>query len=167
VTSKNAAREALKDRARKLASIVRGQHDVTDAQKIGLGLALRAKPTAIPRPSGAPGISIETVRASTVTIRLYDIETGGRRGKPPGAMGASLFIYVGQVPPETTADWRFYGNVGRMKVDVTFPGGLAPGDKVWLTATWFNGRKQAGPMANPISTNVLGGDLHLGLRLAA
>jgi hypothetical protein len=33
---------------------------------------------------------------------------------------------------------------------------------VWLTAFWFNGRKQSGPACAPVGTNLPGGSVALG-----
>src|SRR4051812_32929996 len=44
VASKNVSREALKAQARLLAKIIQGQASVTDAQKLDLGLNVRATP---------------------------------------------------------------------------------------------------------------------------
>src|SRR4051812_8301645 len=53
-SAKNAARLALKSDARLLASLITGTASVTDAQKIELGLTVRAAPSPIPPPSGRP-----------------------------------------------------------------------------------------------------------------
>src|SRR4051812_434654 len=54
VAAKNTARDNLKTSARLLAKRVEGTATVTNAQKIDLGLNVRATPTPIPAPSDAP-----------------------------------------------------------------------------------------------------------------
>src|SRR4051812_23694687 len=49
VLAKNTARTILKQRASQLSSIIKGQ-DVSDAQRAGLGLNVRAMPTRSPIP---------------------------------------------------------------------------------------------------------------------
>jgi hypothetical protein len=42
-------------------------------------------------------------------------------------------------------------------VDVLFPATVASGATVWLSAFWFNPRKQPGPACDPVSANLPGG----------
>src|SRR5436190_21193798 len=72
VAAKNTARAALKNSARLLAKRVEGTATVTDAQKLDLGLNVRATPTPIPPPAYAPGIAILATIANTVKLRLFD-----------------------------------------------------------------------------------------------
>ena len=57
------------------------------------------------------------------------------------------------LPPE---EWTFEGVASKTMIDITFPAGTAAGAKVWFTAFWFNSRKQNGPAASPVTTNVPG-----------
>ena len=161
VTTKNAARTALKSGATLLANKVYAGASVTDAQKVELGIPPRQTPAPIPAPSTAPVIEIISSTGCTVRIRLLSAEGGGR-GKPAGTIGAAVFSFVGATPPAEIAGWKFEGNTGRVnKIDVAFDSALAGGTKVWLTAFWFNGRKQSGPATAAISTNLPGGGVSL------
>ncbi len=42
-------------------------------------------------------------------------------------------------------------------MDVQIPASVTAGSKVWLTAFWFNARKQSSPAALPESTRVSDG----------
>ena len=68
--------------------------------------------------------------------------------------GATVLSYVGAEPPDALGSWKFEGNTGRTTGEVVFPDTVAPGAKVWLTAFWFNARKQSGPACAPVGTNV-------------
>jgi hypothetical protein len=48
-----------------------------------------------------------------------------------------------------------------MRVELAFLSGNPPGTRVWLTAFWFNGRKQSGPMCAPVGTNLPGGSVSM------
>lgn len=161
VSTKNAAKAALKTNARLLANLVNGTATVTNAQKLALGLTVRSKPSPVPPPSAAPGLDILSVNAWTVKIKLHDSSSSAKRGKPPGVTGASVFSYVGATPPSDMGSWQFEGNTGRTNVDVAFANTNAPGTKVWLTAFWFNGSKQSGPACSPVSTNLQGGSVSM------
>jgi hypothetical protein len=155
VAAKNAARAALKSSARLLALLVQGTASVTDAQKLELGLTVRAMPSPIPPPAYAPALDVVSVSGRTVRIRLHDSTDAARRGKPAGVNGATVLSFVGTTPPDgVDGGWKFEGNTGRTIVDVVFPETVAAGAKVWLAAFWFNGSKQSGPICAPVGTNV-------------
>ena len=161
VSTKNAARLALKNDARSLAKLVDGTTSVTNAQKLSLGLTVKSSPSPIPAPSSAPGLDVVSVSAWTVKVKLHDSTSGAKRGKPAGVSGASVFSFAGAAAPADISLWKFEGNTGRTTVNVVFPNTLAPGAQVWLTAFWFNGRKQSGPASAPVSTNLQGGSVSM------
>ncbi len=161
VATKNTARTNLKNNARLLANLVEGTATVTTAQKLALGLTVRATPSVIPVPADQPGLDVISVFGWTVKVRLHDTASGKKRGKPPGVSGASVFSFVGTTPPADIGSWQFEGNTGRTSVDVVFPSTVVPGAKVWLTAFWFNGRKQSGPACSPVGANLPGGSVSM------
>jgi hypothetical protein len=151
-TQKNISRAAFLSYARDLYSTVQANTSVSDADKNLLGIVVRAAPSPQPSPSSAPVIDILSVVGRTVSIRLHDI--GGKKTKPPFVKGASVFSFVGDVPPSTGMGWHLESNTTRNLFDIQFPDSVAPGAKVWITASWFNERSQSGPGTTPISTNV-------------
>ncbi len=161
VATKNTARTNLKNNARLLANLVEGTASVTNAQKLSLGLTVRTTPSVIPVPAEAPGLDVVSVFGWTVKLKLHDTASGSKRGKPPGVSGASVFSFVGVTPPADIGSWQFEGNTGRTSVDVVFPNTVVPGAKVWLTAFWFNGRKQSGPACMPVGANLPGGSVSM------
>jgi hypothetical protein len=50
--------------------------------------------------------------------------------KPAGVSGASIFSYVGAVPPADMSAWKFEGNTSKTAVQVVFPNTTAGGDGV-------------------------------------
>ena len=160
VVTKNAARTALKTQARLLANLVDGTASVTNTQKTTLGLNVRRKRTPVPPPATSPVLSVLSVKGWTVAVRLKASNVA-KRGRPVGAVGATLFSYVGTTPPSTASGWKFEGNTGKSVFEVEFDSALAPGAKVWLSAFWFNGSKESGPACTPVSTNLQGGALQL------
>ncbi len=161
VQTKNTARSALKANARLLANLVYGTGSVTNAQRTTLGLSVRHTRVPVPPPSVAPGLDVVSVVGWTVKVKLHDSASSSRRGKPHGVNGASVFSYVGPTPPTTVSDWHFEGNTGTTLVDIAFHDTLAPGTRVWVTAFWFNGRKESGPLAPPVGTNLQAGGVML------
>jgi hypothetical protein len=160
--TKNSTKFDLTQTARELYGFVQDSLTVTDAQKIELGVVVRdVEPSPVPPPSSDPGIEIVSTVGRTVKIRLVDKTTTGRRGRPLGVIGAAVFSHVGPTAPADISGWTFRGNTGRTEVDVDFPSTVANGATVFLTAFWFNDRKQSGPAAAPISVNLPGGDVSM------
>ncbi|MFT3788754.1 MAG: hypothetical protein QM770_21725 [Tepidisphaeraceae bacterium] len=157
---KNTARANLKANVGTLVSLIRGAAGVSDAQKIALGIGVRARPTRIDAPDRAPLLTVRSVRATTATVVLTD-PTSSRRGKPDGAAGATLFVYVGDEPPTNLSGWRYYGQTGRTTIDITFESSLPPGTRVWFTALWFSARKETSPLSPPIHTHLQGGGVQV------
>ena len=161
VVAKDQSLGELKSGAFTLANKIYADASVSEAMKVQIGMPPRAKPMRIPRPESAPVIEIVSHRGFTVRIRLRAADSD-KRGKPAGTAGASVFSFVGDAPPTDIGQWKFVGSMGRVeKIDITFPTTVAPGTKVFFTGLWFNGRKEGGPMARPIGTNLLGGSVSL------
>ena len=159
VAAKNGAKAALKTSARFLADRIQGTASVTDAQKLELGLTVRAQPQPIPAPSVSPDMDLISMIANVARIRIHDAATASRR-KPSGCVSANVFSYVGESAPTDPAAWKFEGGTTRSIFDVTFDAELAPGTKCWITCQWLSRKMLAGPAAQPISTVIqFGGNL--------
>src|SRR5688572_5910823 len=155
VAAKDTAKANLLRYAREIYAFVQASLTVTDANKELLGVVVRnPEPSPVPAPATAPVLTVKSVSGRTVKIGLRDAASEERRGKPPGVLGASVFSYVGATAPADISAWTFEGNTGRTTIDVVFPSTVAVGAQVWLTAFWFNPRKQSGPACTPVSTNV-------------
>jgi hypothetical protein len=72
--------------------------------------------------------------------------------------GAVIFSYIGARPPapEDSESWRFEGLTSRRQFSIHLPSSTPPGTTVWITARWFNRRKQLGPAAQPSYANIPG-----------
>ena len=122
---------------------------------------MRSKPTPVPPPGNVPALEVGVVSGWVVNFNLHDSASGKKRGKPPGVSGASVFSFVGAAPSPDMSKWKFEGNTGRSKNQAQFPSTLPGGTTMWLTAFWFNGRKQSGPACNPVATNLQGGTVSM------
>lgn len=157
VAAKNTARTNLKNAASLLANKVYSGANVTVAQKVSLGMPPRNAPSPIPAPTVSPTIEVLSTSAWTVKIRLINPSTGSARSKGPGISGISIFSFVGANPPADISQYQFEGNSGKTVVDLQFPTSLAAGTKVWITAFYFNGRKQSGPISAATPASLPGG----------
>jgi hypothetical protein len=171
-SGKNEVRALLKANAKLLSLIIQGQANVGGQQKIELGLNVRKAPTAREAPSSAPAIRLSPgLGQNTVSVHLKQSgDDTGLRGRPRSAIGAMVFTFVGDdEPPTDLSGWRFHALASSTSIDIAFDAQLAPGTKVWVTASWIGSRKQTGPLASAISTHLLGGGVSnaTALRMAA
>ena len=156
VGEKNDARTALKIAARDLASIINGIPTVTDPQKVALGLRVRdTHPTPSPVPGESPVLTIENAGGNIIKVKLRG-EGLNKRGKPTGVKGAATYYWIGDETPSPNTPWQAFGNTGRTDFNMSFPLSLPQGTKVWVIASWYNGRGQFGPACQPVSTLLLG-----------
>jgi hypothetical protein len=105
----------------------------------------------------APGTDVVSVVARTVTVHVHDTASSSKRGKPAGAVAAWVYTYVGSEYPSDLAAWEFQGATTRATHQITFADTLPAGQQVWIRAAWINAKQQAGPLSQPITTNLQGG----------
>jgi hypothetical protein len=157
-STKESDKAALLRIGRELYGYVQDSNSVSAANKLDVGVNPRNRlPSPVPPPATAPDIDVVSVAGNVATIRLHEAGQPHRRGKPAGVEGASVFSFVGPAAPTEESDWQFEGLTGRTTAPVAFPAATPPGAKVWFTARWFNARKQNGPAATPVATNIPGG----------
>lgn len=159
VSAKNDAKAALLLDARALYALVAANTTVSAANKDLINVAVRRHPAPQPVPSVSPALDIVSVMGKTIKIRLHDAAIPSHRGKPAGVKGASVFSFVGTEAPTDPAEWKFEGNTTVTTVDIVFPTTVAAGAQVWLTASWFNERAQAGPTCAAVGANLQYGSL--------
>ncbi len=151
IIAKNAAKDTLLNSsggAKVLVDIVQAYPNTTDVMRGELGLRIPAERTPIPAPPTAPDLSIVCVTGRAIKVRLRDVENPDRRGKPDGVTGAIILYHVSETtPPSDPGEWTFVANTSRTTVDVEIPASVPAGSKVWLTAFWFNNRKDSSPAA--------------------
>ena len=137
--------------------VIQAMPTVTNEQRAELGLRIRdVEPSPVPVPDTAPVVEIASMNGWLARLRLREAGSE-RRGKPTGVIGANIYTFTGAEPPTELTDWVFEGETTRTIFDVQFPGTLAAGTKVWVTACWKNPRFQVGPASTPISMLVGGG----------
>lgn len=153
IEAKNQSRANLIEAARLLVSIIQGQANVTDAQKIDLGITVRKPPTPSPVP-GQAVMHVTGVNGNFVSCAAHGEGESPRRGKPAGVVAIGVFRHVGETVPADANGWEFAFNTGRSRFEVEFDAALPAGTKVWLTCFFQNGRKESGLAAVPVSTTL-------------
>src|SRR5688500_16050829 len=143
---KDAAKAALLQFARPLYKTIQANTAVTAAAKIELGVVVPDRqPSPQPVPGFPPQLTIVSVNGRLVKIRLSDPAHPTHRRMPAGCDGATVMSFVGEEAPRDPTVYKYEGATSKTTVDVLFPESLAPGTQVWLTAFFFNERKQNGP----------------------
>lgn len=158
VIAKNQARWQLLNAsggAKQLVAIVQACPGVTNAMRGELGLRLLdVEPVPVGSPRLGPALSIVATAGRVIKIRLRDTSSPDRHGKPRNAQGATVLYHVGDEPPASPSKWMFGRNTGKPVCDLMIPADVPAGSRVWVTAFWFNARKDASPAATPRSVRV-------------
>ncbi len=145
----------LKARMRSYGKRINANTAVTNAQKAALGLNIKNAPTPIQPPSTIPVVSVISSFQRVVRVKLTDSLTG-KKAKPFGVSDAEIFTHIGATAPANVDDWKYQGQATRSVFDITFPGTVASGSKVWIAARWCNERGQAGGVSVPAGTVIVG-----------
>jgi hypothetical protein len=161
IETKNTAKANLIDGPngiRELVGIIQHNPAVTNTQREELFITVPdVEPSPVPAPATAPIVTIKSTVGRTVNIRLGNAEVEGGRGKPFGVIGAQILTFVGEEAPAELSQWSSWGLTGKSAVPVVFPASVPTGAQVWITAYWFNSRKESGPASQPQTTNIASG----------
>ncbi len=151
ITAKNTAKKTLINATRMLVDVIQAWPQMTNEKRRELKITERDKkpvPTPVP---GTPFVKVASINGRKVTLSLQQSKTS--KGKPKGVSGANVFVFYGEQPPATANGWKFETGTGRSKVTLNLTD-VEAACTVWITAFWFNGRKEAGQAADPISVNL-------------
>jgi hypothetical protein len=142
---KNESKDLLLNVAKRVAGIVRVQ-PLSEAQRFEIGIPARKRPEPSPTPSRSPRLHL-TVKGKRVFASLVG-------AAPDGAIGASLFSFVGPTASTDIAAWQYQGNLGRQPAAVEFGDDVPNFATVFFTAFYFNGRKESGVAATPVEVTL-------------
>lgn len=150
IAAKDQAKKSLAAKCASFSRIITSLPNLSDAQRIDLGLNPRDLPSPVPVPASAPLVSVTP--DGVVTLKSEPT----RRGKPQGVNGAVIFTKVqpaGQPAPATPAEAAFNMLVTRTR----FPLPITEADdtkKLYVLAQWFNERGELGPVSNVAVTTI-------------
>ena len=148
---KDELKRELKTLVRQVARMVQGRMSVTDDQRQALGLTIRkTRAGSGVVPESAPMVTLSLAAGNKVRVTLSDADSH-KRGRAAGAIGASIFSCVGELP-SNRGGWKFEGNTNRMTIDIDIMS--QTGSTVWICAQWFNRTSQSGPWSEPVCINV-------------
>lgn len=151
IEAKNVAKATLIRSTRSIVDEVQAWAQTTNEMRRELGITERGKkPTPSPIPP-MPFVKVESVNGRDVTLNLQQSRT--TKGKPRGAIGANIMVAYGDEMPTSETGWAFAATTGRTKVTVNL-NAVTEATTVWITAFWFNGRKQTSQAATPVSVSL-------------
>ena len=151
--TKDAAKADLLAYARQLYAFVQANADVSDANKILLGVDVRSSSrTPIPAPTERPGMDLVSVVGHTVKVRLHGTGPGKRR--PAGCVAAWIYSFIGAAYPSDPSAWTFNGSCSSGDFTVDFPASVADGSQVWICAAYINAKQESGPISVPITATL-------------
>jgi len=154
VDLKNQAKKSLIGASRTLANVCETWPQMTNDKRLQLGITVRKPRTKrVPVPTAVPMTEIDSVKANMVTVIVRNPLTG-KRDKPKGVHGISIYSYVGDDAPTDPSEMKFEGSTSDTKTTVTFATALEPFTKIWLSACYTNPRGNAGAGSVPIATNL-------------
>ena len=157
--TKDAAKGRLLSLGRQLYTYVQASNDVSDADKILLGVTVKDnQPSPTPTPTARPDLDVTTSYGRTVVVAVHDNTNSSRkRAKAPGATAAWVYCFVGADYPTDPAGWTFCGATSNGRFDVVLPDSVPNGSQVWICALWVNRKQEGGPVSLPVTTNIAGG----------
>ena len=154
LNARDEAKAALLTYARALAKMIGGNPNVTNQQRLALGLHIPKPRTPQHAPTTEPSVDIKTVGATSVNFRVHGGDALVRR-LPAGVMGLTVWTFIGDVPPLEYIEWQCQGPYTRPTVSLDFDAQLPEGGRVWIAACWFN-RHGSGPMSMPVDVRLAG-----------
>jgi hypothetical protein len=160
VHDKRVAREALENSLKAMTKRIDGNPNVSDSQRISIGIPIRKAAEPVGVPTTAPVGSIVKVVNKTIFAKFtgQGVEGGGR---PEGCESVLVFSYIGNEPlPDNIADWTYQGSTTTTKAEITMGADVPAGAKVYLTACWQNPRRACGPLSTPIYAYLAGGPVN-------
>ncbi len=147
---------------RSLVRQVQTHPQTTDEQRRQLAITVpdrtRTEQTA---PDDEPVVTITDTKRHMVAIAMR--REDGRAGRPAGIAGMNVYYAISESVPTKAqiGRWTHAGQATRMNHVIAMPEDVPGGATVWITANYYNGRGEVGPLADAISTNLPGGQARL------
>lgn len=154
--TRNDRRRLTETRARALVQMLQANPDLTDPQRVALGITVRSNTrTAVAAPTTRPIPRLEQSGRLRHTIHFADETTPNRRAKPQGVRGCQIWVYVGETPPTRPEEtFRYLGTDTRTPYLSEFDPEDG-GEQAHYYLRWVNTRDEPGPWSDAISGSIL------------
>lgn len=153
--SKDAARAGYVSLIRSVVRRLQASPDVDDSERSALGITV---PDSDPTPSGPPTsrpiVAVRCDQRLQHTVDFMDETTPTRKAKPPGVLGAEIWVKVGDPPPiDPNTELNFLGLDTRTPYLAEFAG--ADGSKMaHYMLRWVNSTGEKGPWSETASATI-------------
>lgn len=169
--AKQNARVALEAEIRPVTNFVQGYTKTTDADRATIGITVRdTSKTPAPTPTSAPVVQVDSGQRLTHRLRFTDAAAGtnsparrGRGGKPPGTIGAEVWLAltpVGQPAPPLNSpgaglgdSYKFLSVSSRGNLQADFASEDA-GKTAYYALRWVSTRGEKGPWSEVCAATV-------------
>lgn len=147
VLDKDVAKAEMQVVCRSYSQSVRNNPNVSDANKLALGLTLvDTTRTPIPPPTTYPVLQLSAPGPLTQTLKYADNETPTRRARPAGASAMEVFITVGTAPAVDPSASQYRRLITRQPFVFDFASDQA-GKIATYFGRWINSKGDAGPFS--------------------
>ncbi len=148
---------ALEAEARRIAAFIQTYPKTTDADRATIGITVRdTSKTPAPTPTSAPVVQVESGQRLTHRLRFTDAAAPTRRGKPPGTIGAEVWLALTptrQPAPPPGDSYKFLSVSSRGNLQTDFPSAEA-GKTAYYALRWVSTRGEKGPWSEACAATV-------------
>jgi hypothetical protein len=155
--ARDAARADMMPQLRSIYGTIQKNIAISDQAKTEIGVKVpKTSRSRINPPTLRPSLRVLSVYDRTVTIDILDPTVGAKRSRPADATQTLVYFFAGENYSGDPNTWQFAGVATERRFDFTVAGTVPAGTRVWITASYTNGRGIPGPSSVPVSTAVQG-----------
>ncbi len=155
--AKQTARVALEAEIRPVTNFVQGYTKTTDADRATIGISIRdTARRAVPPPTTRPLVQVDHGQRLLHRLRFTDEAAPTRRGKPPGTIGAEVWLALGgagQPAPMLGDAYKFLSLSSRGNLQTDFSSEDA-GKTAYYALRWVSTRGEKGPWSEVCAATV-------------
>ena len=152
--AKQRARVELKSMIRPLVRRLQAESQVDDGERAAMGITV---PDRVATPAGPPVtrpvVRVDSGQRLRHTIHFADEATPTRRAKPPGVMGAEIWVKLGDPPPDGPSELKFLSIDTRTPHTAEFPG-TDGGRTAHYMLRWVATTGEKGPWSETASATI-------------
>jgi hypothetical protein len=155
--TKQSARSDYESVLRSLVRRIQGDSATTDTHRAQLNISLRETPriSTTGVPDTRPVARIDNSQRQQQTVHFSDEATPNSRAKPDNAMGAELWVKVGDPAPTDPSELRFLG-LDTQSPYVAHYSGADAGKTAHYMLRWVNSKGEPGPWSQTASATITG-----------
>ena len=152
---KNTDRTAVVSLVRALVGQLQASASVDDTERAALGITVPdTEPTPTGPPTSSPIATVDCRQRLQHSIDFMDEATPTSKAKPPGVMGAEIWVKVDDPPPvDPDTDLRFLALDTRTPYLAQYSGADG-GKRAHYMLRWVNGTGEKGPWSETVSVTI-------------